>query len=208
MTKRKPVEELQRAPQYDLTPKKRRVPSTRKETQAAGLALVKAQGIDPSDSSTYSPDRPLTEKARLFVKEWASGETILSAAHRAGYSDGGSMAYKLAKDPAVLKLYNEEKRLYQEASQITRKNVIDGMLEGIEMAKLLGEPATIIGGWREVGKMLGYYAEQKKTVNINVKGDVTMQHLNQMSDADLLKLVKGEVTDVAFTEVLEENDGR
>lgn len=200
MTKRKPVEELKIAPRDDLTPKPRRVAKKKvadRPNQVAKLLTTK----DPNNPANNNPDRPLTEKQRLFVKEWASGETILSAAHRAGYSDGGTMAYKMAKDPAVLKLYNEEKRLYQEASQITRKNVIDGMLEGIEMAKLLGEPATIIGGWREVGKMLGYYVEQKKTVNINVQGDVTMKHLNQMGDEDLLKLIKGEVTDVAFTEL-------
>ena len=48
------------------------------------------------------------------------------------------------RHPNILRLYNEEKRKYEEASQMTRKKVMDGLLEGIEMAKLIAEPATVI----------------------------------------------------------------
>lgn len=178
------------------------------ESKAKRIAKLRATSPDTSgrDIALANPDRHLTEKMRLFVKFWAEGETILSASHRAGYTDSGTYCYRLAKDPAILKLYHAEKAKYEEACQMTRKRVMDGLLEGIEMAKTMAEPGNVIAGWREVGKMCGYYEPTKREIQINVKGDVTMKHLTKMSDAELLKLVKGEVTDVAFTEVTSDDE--
>lgn len=183
----------------DTTPKPRSKNGVNKITEPRVLALRTRS--PNNDVASYNPDRPITDKMKLFVKFWAEGETILSASVRAGYSDGGSMAYKLARDPAILKRYNEEKKLYAESCQMTRQRVMDGLLEGVELAKMMSEPASVISGWREIGKMAGFYAPVEKKISINVQGDVTMKHLNRMTDAELLRLVKGEVTDVIFDEV-------
>lgn len=196
----RPVGVKEKTKRSDTTPKQRQVaPKKKAETTERTLALREKY---PSSNTPelLSPDRALSEKQLLFVKNWASGETITSAALRSGYTDSSSMPYKLCRDPAILKRYNIEKALYEESCQMTRKKVMDGFLEGVEMAKMLGEPASVIAGWREVGRMCGYYEPVKKTVEIKVTGDVTMRHLNRMDDAKLLAIIKGEVTDVAFTE--------
>lgn len=149
----------------------------------------------------HNPDRPLTDKQKRFVDEWAAGETILSASVRAGYADSGAMAYRLAKDPAVLKRYNREKALYEEAAQMTRKKVMDGFLEAADMARTLADPTALTGAWREVGKLCGYYEPVKRSIDISVSGNVTMKKLEAMDDAALLKLIKGEVEDVVFREI-------
>ena len=138
-------------------------------------------------------DKPLTEKQLIFVKAWASGESIKTASARAEYNDGAVFAYRMVKMPNVLKAYRIEKQKYEEAGQMTRKRVMDGLLEAVEMAKLLSEPATMVSGWREIGKMCGYYEPVKHELNVNVTGDVTVRQLNGMSDAQLLKLIKGSV---------------
>lgn len=172
----------------------RRVAALRQKPPNGGqVALIEA----------HNPDRPLTDKQRLFVKEWAAGESILSASSRAGYADGGKMAYRLAKDPAILKIYHREKALYEEASQMTRQKVMDGFLEAADMARTLADPVALTGAWREVGKMCGYYEPVKRTLDISFSGSVTMKTLEAMDDATLLKLIKGEVEDVAFTEAHE-----
>lgn len=135
------------------------------------------------------PNKPLTEKAKLFVKFWAQGESISSAAARAGYGDGATYAYRLVRYPQAIALYNEEKRLYEEASQMTRKKVMDGLLEGIEMAKLISEPASMISGWREVGKMCGYYEPVKVRLTTQA-GDALLDRMDRLSDAELLKLIQ------------------
>lgn len=134
-------------------------------------------------------DKPLTEKAKLFVKYWAQGESISSASARAGYGDGATYAYRIVHYPQVKALYAEEKRLYEEASQMTRKRVMDGLLEGVEMAKMMAEPASVIAGWREIGKMCGYYEPVKVRLS-SAAGDALTDRLERMSDAELLKLIQ------------------
>ena len=212
MTKRKDPADLKIRARDDLTPqpRKKRGANATPEGNAKRIAALRASAPNTSASQevldTANPNRPLTEKQKKFVSEWAKGETILSASHRAGYSDGGTMAYRLAKDPAVLKIYHAEKALYAESCQITRKQVMEGLLEAIEMAKLVNEPASMISGWREVGKMCGFYEPVKRTIDVNIQGDVTVKRLERMSDADLLKLVRGEVEDVVFEEIADEGE--
>ncbi|WP_025915507.1 terminase small subunit [Herminiimonas sp. CN] len=211
MTKRKDPADLKIRARDDLTIKPRRKSAAKKspEGQAKRIAALRktpTNGGNVAIIETHNPDRPLTEKQKLFVKEWAGGESILSASYRAGYSDNGTMAYRLAKDPAILKIYNVEKALYEEASQMTRKRVMEGFLEAADMARTLADPTALTGAWREVGKMCGYYEPVKRTIDINISGDVTMKKLERLSDAELLQLVKGEVEDVTFTEVAEAED--
>ena len=96
----------------------------------------------------------------------------------------------MAKMPNILALYNEEKAKYEEAAQMTRQRVMDGLLEAVEMAKLMAEPATMVSGWREIGKMCGYFEPKKVDINVNVTGNVIHQRLNQLSDAELLKIIQ------------------
>lgn len=146
-------------------------------TTNAGAALV-------------DPEKPLTEKQRLFVKMWAQGETIQTASARAGYGDNGTYAYRMVHMPNILKLYNAEKAAYEEASQMTRKKVMDGLLEGIEMAKLAGDPNAMITGWKTVGQMCGYFEPVKRRLDINVTGSIQMNRMNAMSDAELLRVIQ------------------
>lgn len=195
----------------DVTPKPRKKKRGGDGTEEAKAKRIAALRKTPTNSSievieSYNPDRPLTEKQKLFVKAWAGGETILSASYRAGYADSGAMAYKLARDPAILKIYNTEKALYEQASQMTRKKVMDGFIEAADMARTLADPTALTGAWREIGKMCGYYEPIKRTIDINLKGDITMKRLERASDDELLKLIKGEIEDVVFTEVETEND--
>lgn len=154
-------------------------------------SYVSASNIPTAQiAETIDPNKPLTEKAKLFVKFWAQGESITSASARAGYGDGASYAYKLVHFPQAIALYKQEKALYEEASQMTRKKVMDGLLEGIEMAKLAGEPASVITGWKTVGQMCGYFEPRKVKLDVNLSGDVTMQQMSKLSDAELLRVIQ------------------
>lgn len=212
MTARKDPADRKIAPN-DMTikPRKKRGANATPEGKAARIAKLRETGVKnstnkPADMAACNPDRPLTEKQKLFVSEWAKGETILSASVRAGYADSGQMGYRMSKDPAILKLYNFEKAMYAESCQMTRKKVMEGLLEGVEMAKLMSEPASVIAGWREVGRMCGFYEPVKRTIDVNVKGNVIVKHLEALGDADLLKIVRGEIEDVAFKDVDEDGD--
>ena len=66
-----------------------------KNVDAAPRIPQARRGLDTSTNegaAMVDPDKPLTEKQRLFVKLWAQGETIQTASARAGYGDGAAYA--------------------------------------------------------------------------------------------------------------------
>ena len=151
-------------------------------------------------------NKPLTEQQLIFVRAWASGESVKTASARAGYNDAASFAYRMTKMPNVLKVYRAEKVKYEAAGDMSRKRVMDGLIEAVEMAKLMAEPATMVSGWREIGRMCGYYEPVKHTLDINVKGDVTVRQLNAMTDADLLKVIKGNAAPLQLLDRVDDDD--
>lgn len=174
--------------------------------QGETIQMLRREKLNANNSQLATlgdPNKALTEKARAFVKLWAQGETILSASYKAGYADNGAYAYRIARLPHVVAEYEREKKAYEEASQMTRKRVMDGLLEAIDMAKMMSEAGNMIAGWREVAKMCGYYAPVEKKITVDTAGNAIAERLNRLSDAELLKLIQQQpdVVDVQFTEV-------
>lgn len=172
----------------DTTPK----PKTKRGANANGDIATARKYKDTSTNAvaeSVDPSKPLTEKQKLFVKYWAEGDAITTASARAGYSDGATLAYRMVKMPNVLALYDQYKLAYEEAAQMTRKKVMDMMIESYDMAKLLAEPSTMVAAAREIGKMCGYYAPVETRVKLDVSGNVVHQRLNSLSDAELIKLI-------------------
>lgn len=142
-----------------------------------------------ASASLIDPDKPLSDKQKAFVASWARGNSIGRASLDAGFADDG-MGYRLVRMPNVLKLKAQYEAKYEAESQMSRKKVMDGLLEAIDMAKLMAEPATMISGWTAVAKMCGYMAPVEHKVKVDVTGSVTMQKLTAMSDAELLELIE------------------
>lgn len=136
-------------------------------------------------------NKPLTEQQRRFVSLWAEGDSIPNAYQRAGYSiQDVSYAYRMTKMPNILKQYNLVKEEFRKAAQMTREEVMLGLKDAIDMAKLMSEPATMIAGYREIGKLCGYYEPKKVDINVNVNGSIAIERMNKMSDAELLKIIE------------------
>jgi hypothetical protein len=168
---------------------------------------ARARGTDTSNLSAaemaevISPDKPLTDRQRDFVKFWAQGESISSAAIRAGYANNGSgtsIAYRMVKMPNILALKAKYEAEWAEENQMSRKRVMDGMLESIEMAKLMAEPATMIQGWKTIGQLCGYFAPVEHKMKVDVTGNIVVDKLNSMSDAELLKIITDGATSTSL----------
>ena len=178
------------------TPKTNPLKATRpraKDQDTGRKAAVRAKYAETTTMAAAAMvpvDKPLTTQQRLFVQHWAKGETIPNAMARAGYNDQPSYGYRMAKMPNILALYNEEKRLYEEASQMTRKRVMDMLVDAYDMAKLMSEPASMVSAAREVGKMCGYYEPVKTQVNVTVNGQVSIDRMSRLSDDELLKIIE------------------
>lgn len=158
-------------------------------------------------AALVSVDKPLTDMQKLFVHYWAEGDSIPNAMKRAGYNDQPSFGYRMQKMPNIQALYQKYKKQYEEAGQMTKKKVMDMHMEAFEMSKLMAEPATMVAAAREIGKLCGYYEPTKVNINMNVAGNVTMQSMEKLSDAELIKLIEEGVKPEAELELLTDESG-
>ena len=180
--------------------------TTKKRGASAAPKIAEARAALKSTASAASaseidPNKPLTDKQRQFVKFWAEGDTIPNATLRAGFANDG-LGYRLARMPNILALKATYEAEWQATRQMTREKVMDGMLESIEMAKLMAEPSSMIAGWREIGKICGFYAPVEHKVKVDVTGNILVDKLNSLSDAELLKIISGG-TNAALPQVLD-----
>lgn len=84
----------------------------------------------------------------------------------------------------------------QDISTITRIDVLNGIMEGIDMAKLNAEPATIVKGWVEISKILGYDQPEQKRKVLSTNANMLQDRLLHMSTADLLELAAGNMAPI------------
>lgn len=165
-------------------PKKLRI-KPRKERETA-IDKLKAYPV-----VNQNPDKPLNERQKAFVKYYVHHNLPKStAARQAGFKDFNTMGRALMKNPAVIKAIELERSKFEAAGQMTRKRVLDGFLEAIDMGRLKADSIAMTAGWREIAKLCGYYEPTKHKVEISVNGQVTMAKLQQMTDAELLALAE------------------
>lgn len=163
----------------------------REVEKPARVATVRAANSTTTmaAAAAVSPDKPLTEKQKLYALARARGESVPNAMAAAGYNEQVSYGYRMDKMPNVQRLIQQEQALYAEAAQIDRKKVIDMQLEAYEMAKTMAEPATMVAAAREIGKICGLYEPRKVEVSINGSVQHEIHRMESMSDAELLEFL-------------------
>lgn len=140
-------------------------------------------------AAAVSPDKPLTEKQKLYAVARARGESVPNAMAAAGYNEQVSYGYRLDKMPNVQALIRQEQALYAEAAQVDRKKVIDMHLEAFELARTVAEPSSMVAAAREIGKICGLYEPQKVQVNVSGSVQHEIHRFEAMSDAELLTVL-------------------
>lgn len=133
-------------------------------------------------------EHSLTPAQLVVVEAIARGETPFAAAKIAGVNH--PYVYTLLKRPYFKAHIAERQAAVAAAADMTRKKVVDGLLDGIAMAKMMAEPASMISGWREIGKMCGFYAPVEHKIKLDISGNVTMTRLTEMTDAELLEMIE------------------
>ena len=73
---------------------------------------------------------------------------------------------------------------------IQREDVLTGLLEAVDQAREQRNPMAMIRGWAEIAKLMGLAAPERAKVDVNVAGSLEMGRLNQLSDAELLKIIE------------------
>lgn len=151
--------------------------------------------MDPTeirDVQTLDAETPYTKLTKLqrhYVLARMQGLQPSHAARAIGIkTDHYKRAARFEKNPKVRAAFRWLAE--QDRPELTREAVLDGFMDAVRSA---GSSAELTMAWREISKILGYYAPEE--INVNHK-DVTTERLKSMSDRDILKFVgKGRLND-------------
>lgn len=90
----------------------------------------------------------------------------------------------------VREALKEARTELEELSTLKRVDVLDGLMEAIDMARTLAEPANMISGWKEVAKIMGYYAPETKRIELTADQSNLSKKIEQLSDQELLEMLQ------------------
>ena len=134
----------------------------------------------------------LSAKQARFVAEYLVDGNGTQAAIRAQYGVAGAgvAAMRLLKNVYVQAALQAQQSADATRLCLRREDVLAALLEAVDQARMQSNPAAMIAGLREIGKMMGFYAIETKRVEVSAAGQVDLSRLNEMSDAQLLALIQ------------------
>ncbi len=136
----------------------------------------------------------LSAKKERFAAAYAQHHNASLACREAGYSAHGRSASvtgtRLLADVCVLSRIQELEAASARELGVTRQRFLFELQEAAALAREKRDPAAMIVAWREIGKACGYYQPERVKADVNVAGSLEMGRLNQLSDAELLKIIE------------------
>ena len=136
----------------------------------------------------------LTPRRQRFADEYVLCGSGAEAARRAGYSEktARAIAAELLTKPDVLSAIQALKAQNAAAFDVTRQDVIGGVLEAIAMARAAGDPVTMLTGLRDLSRMMGFNEpETVRAVVVDTASAAYIAKFAAMSDAQLMAVVQG-----------------
>lgn len=137
----------------------------------------------------------VTEKQGAFVEAKMSGLNDKQAKEVSGYKGDPT------KVASIRDQLNAARRWLTNTTQITRLDVIEGVIDGIEMARMQGDSGNVIKGWTEVGKILGHYAPEIKKIELSMEQGRLKSKFEALTDEELLAISQGVTIDGDCTEI-------
>ena len=137
----------------------------------------------------------VTEQQEKYVEARVSGLNVKQAQEVSDYSGSEKTV------EAIRHQLQAARSWLTNTTQITRLNVIEGFIDGIEMARMQGDSGNVIKGWVEVGKVLGHYAPEVKRIELTMDQGRLKSKFEGLSDSELLAIQQGRVLDGECTEV-------
>lgn len=126
-----------------------------------------------------------------FVQEYLVDRNGAAAAIRAGYSPrtARQIAYEILTRPDVAAAVGQGEAKLAAGAKLSRAAALKGFQEAIDVARLRSDPSAMIAGWREIAKMCGYYAPERKQVQLSAGAWAQRNELERMTDQELAELI-------------------
>lgn len=137
------------------------------------------------------PSTVLTTKQTRFIDEYLVDANGTQAAIRAGYGAAGARvaAYRLLTNVAISSAIEARQRVDATRLSVDRNRVLTGLLEAVEMAREQRNPAGMIAGLREIGKLMGLHAPERVKMAMDDGQTADLRRLEGMSDEGLVALM-------------------
>lgn len=134
----------------------------------------------------------LTIRQTRFIDEYLVDYNGTQAAIRAGYSQMAAkeQASRLLTNANVKTLIDQKHIETEIRLQISRDDVIKGLLGTVELARSQGKPLVMISACREMAKMLGYYNAPAKEAEPEAPSGL-VEKFNNLTDHELEEVILG-----------------
>jgi len=106
----------------------------------------------------------------------------------AGRSVGVKNPVRVSKRPDIIAYILILQRDAAEKYNVTRDDVIAGFKDAIDTAHLLGDAQAKISGWREIGRMMGYYEPETKRIILSTEEENRKRQLGLMDEKLLMDM--------------------
>ena len=144
----------------------------------------------------------LTPKQEAYVELRACGADMQNAVQTVyGPSMNTTDAKDLEKLPKITQALINQRARNAHMLGLTRDSVLQGFVDAIDQAKAMADPMAQIAGWREVGKVCGFYAPEVKKVELSGNAKRIIDRMQTLSDQELLEIAGAE--DIPFVEKAE-----
>jgi len=129
------------------------------------------------------------EKQKAFADAVLEGKSQADAARIAGYHP--ATAHKVMRQENIQSYLAEARQEITDISTIKRMDVIEVILEAIDMARTLADPAQMINGADKMAKIMGFYAPETMKLEVTQNTAVLSQKYKQLSDDELFAIASG-----------------
>jgi len=73
-------------------------------------------------------------------------------------------------------------------SNMSRKRVMRGMLEAVDMARDMHQPNTMLSGWKEIGRMCGFYEPERREIILSKSAEEMRKEIKTLTREQLLDI--------------------
>ena len=110
---------------------------------------------------------------------------------QAALAAGNSAPASFTRSATVREQLAAARRWLTDTTQLKRLDTIEGILDSIEMGRMMSDPAAVRQGWVEIGKILGHYAPEVKKIELSFSQQRIRSKLESLSDEELMAIEQG-----------------
>jgi hypothetical protein len=168
-----------------------------------------AQQLDNLASETAADfiERPaLTDKQIEFFHVYMSSPFLpLREICRQANVQQRTVKKWIAKSEPFRSALTTEQNRSRAVSNMSRKRVMRGMLEAVDMARDSRQPNIMLSGWKEIGRMCGFYEPERREIILPTDAMELVKELKTLTRAQLLEIAQEQDNDDPVPEIINQD---